>query len=97
MTAITSDCTFRENTPALGIKEIVVITPATAAHTNTIAVDLAKYGIGTVLGVDGYEHSTTDSIIIKGTQTTAVATGTLTITIGGSAGAKKRVYTVLGI
>ena len=98
MTAIGANCTFRESVPNIGVKKIVITTPATADTGDTIDVTLASYGIGTLLGIDGYVHTTENSVMVAEDPTTSVTTGTLTITIGGSTVSdKKRVYELIGI
>ena len=93
---VTSGCVFKEIEPSLGMKIIKVETAATADNGDTIAITLANYGIKTVEAILGFTHSTTDSIVITEAPTTAVSSGVLTITIGGSTADKKRVFLVFG-
>ena len=81
---ISANCTFREASPNLGVKTIIVTTPTTTDTADTIPITLASYGITTVLAVDGYVHTTENSVIVAEAPTTAVSSGTLTITVGGS-------------
>jgi len=93
MVEITSGCTFKRDIPG---KLLRIETAATADNGDTIVITLADYGMKTVEAVLGFTHSTTDSIVITEAPTTAVATGVLTITIGGSTTDKKRVFLVFG-
>jgi hypothetical protein len=94
---ITSDCTIRYGADVAGFSEIVIETPDTADTADTIAFDLDDYGITNFLTIDGYVHTTTDSVIVKEEPTTAVTSGELEITVGGSTVSnKKRVYVVKG-
>jgi hypothetical protein len=93
MGAITSTCTYTRIIPGKWLK---IETPATAVTDDTIVLTLADYGMATLEAIVGFNHSTTDSIIITEAPTTAVASGVLTITVGGTASTKKRVYWVFG-
>ena len=73
---------------------IKVTAPATTDDTNTIAVDLTDYGATGIDFIMGWIHTTTDSILVQEQPTTAVSSGTLTITVGGSTDNKKRTYLV---
>lgn len=94
MAAVTG--TVVDVSPAMGAKMLLVTTPATADDGDTIAVTLADFGVSTFLGILGQTHSTEDSIVITEAPTTAVSTGVLTITVGGSTDNKKRVFIVWG-
>lgn len=94
---VTSGCTIREVAPALGIKMILIETAATVDTGDTIALTLANYGITTFTGIYGMVHTTANSVIVAEAPTTAVASGVLTITVGGSAVSDKvRTYLVFG-
>jgi len=87
----------RELEPNTGFKCIKVEVPATADTSDTVAITLANYGLKTVEAVQGFVHTTEDSVIIAEAPTTAVSAGVLTITLGGSGqNNKKRVYLVYG-
>jgi len=97
MTEISSGATITDNIPALGRKMIMVETAATADTGDTVAITLANYGISTFLGIYGMTHSTENSIVIAEAPTTAVSSGVLTITIGGSTNSdEKRVFLIFG-
>jgi len=95
MAAVTG--TVTELAPNLGVKALVVEAPATTDNADTIAITLADYGISRFIGILGQTHSTTDSVIITEAPTTAVASGVLTITVGGSTANKWRTFIVFGL
>jgi len=96
MAAITTS-TITDTVPAQGRKMLIVETPTTADTGDTIPIVLATYGITTFLGILGFSHDTENSIVTTEAPTTAVSTGTLTITTGGSGNTDaKRVYVVYG-
>jgi hypothetical protein len=100
MTDITADCEIRDAIPNLGIKTFTIVTPATADGADTIVKTLASMGMQRFLGVLTFIHSTTDSVIALETTdacTSAVSSGTLTLTIGGSTSNKVRTIVVLGM
>lgn len=97
MTDVSSGCTLTDVSPALGRKVIMVETANTVDTADEIPITLKDYGITTFLGVIGFIHSTEDSIVIQEQPTTAVSSGVLTITIGGTlASDQKRVYIIYG-
>lgn len=94
---VTSGCTIIEALPNLGLKVFSIETAATVDTADTIALTLANYGITTFLGIHGFAHTTTDSVVVAEAPTTAVASGVLTITVGGSTNSDdKRVYIIYG-
>lgn len=94
---ITSSCTIRFGATTVGDTEIIVETPNTADTADTIALTLANYGITDFLTVEGYVHTTEGSVVVAEAPTTAVSTGVLTVTVGGSTVSnKKRVYVIKG-
>jgi hypothetical protein len=87
------------NAPS-GYKEILVCLDGTADDGDTQTVTLADYGITTLWMVKGYTHATGAEgvgAIIEEAPTTAVATGVLTITIGGGTDNCFRVFIVGGV
>uniref|UniRef100_A0A6M3L3K0 Uncharacterized protein n=1 Tax=viral metagenome TaxID=1070528 RepID=A0A6M3L3K0_9ZZZZ len=77
--------------PNLGFKIIHVKTPAGFINgTDTMAVDLTKYGARNIIGVIGFQETTAGSVTLMmavsattggvAGLTTAVSSGTLTIT-----------------
>ena len=96
MAAITTS-TITDTIPVLGRKMLMVESPTTTDTGDTIAITLASYGITTFLGIIGNAHSTENSVVITEAPTTAVSSGVLTITVGGSLNTdNKRVYFVFG-
>ena len=76
---------------------LVLETAATVDTSDTIVLTLADYGINVFCGIYGMVQSTANSIIIAEAPTTAVSSGDLTITVGGSgANNLKRTYLVFG-
>lgn len=97
MGEIFSDCTTYDSTLSSGIKEIHIVTPDTADDTDTIDIALADFGIKTFLYAEGWIQTTADSVVAAEHPTTAVSSGTLTLTITGSTDNKVRVYKVRGL
>ena len=96
MAAITTS-TVTHQIPALGRKCIMVETPTTADTADTVAVNMATYGMSTFLGIVGFSHDTENSIVTTEAPTTAVSSGVLTITLGGSTNSDaKRVFIIWG-
>jgi len=94
---ITSGCSFykRVNGPWI---EVLVKTAATADDTDTIVMNLgADYGIKTFEAIQGFEQSTSGSVIITEPPTTSVTSNVLTITVGGSNDNKIRIFKVVGL
>lgn len=87
MTAITAedDCTLTEVAPNLGLKIIHVLTDATVVGgTDTVTVDLTKFGCTNIHGVHVFDETTTGSVAVLQAPTTSVSSGTLTVDLGGS-------------
>ena len=93
---ITSGITTINAAPGLGVTQLTVETAATADNTDTFTITLANYGISQFLGIVGFTHSTTDSVIITEDPTTSVTSGVLTVTVGGSTANKKRMFVIWG-
>lgn len=66
-----------------GVTELYVRT-ASADSADTTTVDLTDYGATTVVGILGFVETTAGSVVVQEQPTTAVSSGTLTITVGGS-------------
>ena len=86
MTAISaSDITNTEVSPALGTKIIKTKIAATAGDSDsTFTVDLDAFGASNIDGIVGFKETTAGQVIVQEQPTTAVSSGTLTVTIGGS-------------
>lgn len=96
MADVTSGITIREESPRGETKTLVVATANTVDDGDTLDVTLADHGMSTVLAVEGYDHTTEDSVIVAQAPTTAVASGVLTITVGGATDNLKRVFVIHG-
>jgi len=92
MAAVTG--TVTEIAPNAGVKMLQVTTPATADASDTVSVDLTQYGCTNIHGIIGFTESTTGSVVVTEAPTTAVSSGTLTITIGGSTDNKARTFII---
>ena len=94
MTALGEVGTKTEIAPNLGVKMIQLVTAATVVSADTLTVDLADYGCSNIHGILGFVETTEGSVIVQEQPTTAVSTGTLTITVGGSAVTGIRTYII---
>ena len=95
---LSSDVTIVRQ-PALGggMVWLFVETPATADDGDYFDITLADYGIKTFEWILGNRHTTTDSVLVTADDpTTAVSSGVLRVTIGGSTDNKKRTFMIVG-
>jgi len=78
--------------------EVVIRTINTVDDGDTLVVDLSDYGISDtgLIGVEGWEHTTDNSIVVQANPTTVVASGELTLTVSGSNDNNPRHYLVKG-
>ena len=83
---ITSTCEIRQGAPSMGQLVLEIETPSTADNADTIIIDMDKYGADGVLGVDGWSHTTANSVVVYDEPITSVTTGTLTLTISADTG-----------
>lgn len=74
---------------------IVIKTINTVDSGDTIVVDVTKYGSHPkgIMGVEGFEHTTEDSVIVAELPTTTVSGDNITLTVGGSSN-KARTYLI---
>jgi len=79
-----TDFFINQGLPNRGMSTMVVSCINTVDSGDTIAIDLAKYGWGSMCGIIGFIHSTENSIVIQEQPTTTMSGSTLTITIGGA-------------
>ncbi len=93
-----TDIDVTEESPNAGLKVIVIQTRDTVDATDTITITLSDYGIHPtgLLCVEGFVHTTTNSIMTREEVTTSVTTGDLTITIPGGTNDDVRVIKVTG-
>jgi len=78
--------------PVGGFKTLVVSTTATADDADTLTVDLAKYGGGSMCGIIGFVHNTANSVVIQEQPTTTMTGQVLEVTLGGADDNKARHY-----
>ena len=72
--------------------------PETADATDTVTIDcFALFGITKVLAVEGFAHTTTDSVMVQENNTTTVDRESITITIAAGTDNDKRFLVVYGI
>ena len=93
---ITTTSTFRDcAVGGMAGKMITVETVTTADTGDTFTVTLANYGCSVFQGISGYVHTTENSVVVGEAPTTAVSSGVLTVTVGGSAASNyKRCYVI---
>jgi len=78
---------------------IVIKTINTVDAADTLTVDLTDYGIHAdgLLGVLGFKHTTDNSVMVQEQPTTAVSSGTLTITVPAGTDNDARFYLIYGL
>ena len=94
MTALGAVGTRTEIAPNLGVKMIQLVTAATVVSADTITVDLSTYGCTNIHGILGFVETTAGSVVAAEAPTTSVSSGTLTVTVGGSAVTAVRTYII---
>jgi len=91
MTALGDVCTIKEVAPNAGVKVILASTPATfIGGTDTVAIDLTKYGARYVHSVHTCSQTTTGEVIAVATAT--VASNTAGVIVLGTSAAGTNVY-----
>ena len=78
-------------------KKIYVTAPATADDGDTFDVDVRDFGCTKIMGIFGFIHTTTDSVIVEEAPTTATNSSVITVTVGGSTDNKKRFYIIYAV
>jgi hypothetical protein len=99
MAALTQDTDyFVKQVDNDGIVMQMVCTKNTVDATDTLAYSLEKLGISAkgLIGVYGWKHTTDNSESVVEFPTTAVASGTLTITVPGGTNNDPRFYMIIG-
>jgi len=81
---------------AIELKRVLISVAATTMGGSTIAVTLADYGLKNFLSIRGVKHTTANTNMTPEAPTTAVASGVLTITVGGAGTAAQRSYIITG-
>ncbi len=82
--------------PRVKVGALTLAATADDGDTTTVNV-FQEFGMSKVLAVDGWIHTTADSVIVIEAPTTTVDREVLTITVGGSTDNKKRFYVIYGI
>lgn len=77
-------------------KSIYIETDNLADATDEIEIDLAHYGLSTLLGAIGFKHTTDNSIVVTENPETAVVGTVVTITIPSGTNDDKRIYLLYG-
>lgn len=75
----------------------ISVESATSITGETTTINLWEYGITRFLGIKGWVHTTSDSVVVAENPTTAVDDGVLTITFGGTNSKGKRFYIICGV
>ena len=86
---------MKQNAPNSNFIEIVVSTIHTVDATNTLTVDMSKYGGNQLIGVIGFKHTTDNSVMAQEQPTTTVSGTTITITVPGGTDNDPRFYIIL--
>ena len=75
-----------------------VTTDATVDDGDTVTIDFyQKFGFTRLIGIRGFTHGTTDSIITIEQPTTSVQGTEVAIVVGGSSDNKKRCFVLYGL
>jgi len=87
-----------EESPNAGIKRVLFTLANTADAADTLSITLADYGISAtgLLAVNSWVHTADGSIITVEANTTAVSSGTLTVTIAAGTDNDFRVIEIVG-
>lgn len=81
----TTEVVSKSVVPGLGVSKIQVRVPATFVWgTDSIVIDLAKFGAKFISGWRAYEETTAGSVVIGATGTCSVSAGVLTFVSTGS-------------
>ena len=82
----TSGVVTKDVIPNLGVKMLQVKVPSTFLWgTDELVIDLTKYGASKISGFLAFlDYTTAGSVVIAGTGTTSVSSGTLTLVSTGS-------------
>ena len=96
--ALDTDYFIKEVSPNSEIVQAMFITKNTVDATDTIAYSLAKLGISAegLIGVYGWKQTTDNSVSVIEFPTTAVSSGTLTMTVPSGTDNDPRFYMVIG-
>lgn len=85
MTALGDVGTNKEIAPNAGVKMIQCLFADTViGGTDTATVDLGDFGCSKLRGILVFDQTTTGQVVVTTAPTTAVSSGVVTITFGGS-------------
>lgn len=93
MAAVTG--TVTRVSPQQNLGMLLVTTPSTSDPGDTVAIDLKTYGLGTLVAVRGYVHTTTGSVVVSSSVTTSVTGTTLTVTFPSGDGNTDKVRAII--
>lgn len=95
---LNTDYFVKEVSPNDNIVQTLISTKNTVDAADTIQVSLPKIGISAagLIGVYGWKHTTDNSVSVKEFPTTAVSSGTLTITVPAGTDNDPRFYIITG-
>ena len=65
-------------------RALVIELPSTVDNADTFTLDMGVYGCSRLTAIFGNEHSTDGQVVVTQAPTTAVSSGTVTVTVGGS-------------
>lgn len=94
---VNQDIIEGEQSVHFDLKHVVVTLPDTADGGDTTVIVLEDYGIKRLLGIKGYVHTTTNSVITMENPTTVIQNGNLTISVPVGTMNDKRVYELFGV
>lgn len=94
MTALGDVATTTEIAPNAGVKVLKAKVAATVDDGDTFTIDLTQFGCTNIDGIIGFTESTTGSMVVTEAPTTAVSSGVLTVTVGGSTDDKARTFII---
>ena len=95
---INSDLERGVQSIAQDLKFIFLTIPAESDATDTVEVDLYKQGgIKRLLGLKGWSHTTTNSVVVTENSTVVVSNGIATITVEAGTDDDLRCYMLVGV
>lgn len=81
-----------EQSPTGEVKCLVIELPTSVDDTDTFTLDLTRYGCTRPIAIFGNAHTTDGQVVVTEAPTTAVATNTITVTVGGSSDNQARSF-----
>lgn len=74
------------------LKSVIIETASTVDAGNTITITYADYGITTAQGIQGFKHTTDNSVVVVENPTTTVTSSVMSIVVPAGTDNDKRVY-----